>query len=237
MYVSVFLYGPTRSGKTLCASTFPRPIFIFPYGEGSDKVIAGRDVPKVHIGAPVADGGSGSAMRDMKAALEHLLALDQMPSTAHPGKSQLYDWGETVCTESLSHYAEKVILELTDNGAKEMEGKLWSKFNQHFMWLRDALFRLRAHRVLTALDTVKTKGDKIISGGVQINGQTAQLILASCDIVGHTEQRSMGVQGSVWTTHVNTIGVFPGGTRLQGMPNMSFDNFNFPEHIAPYLQQ
>lgn len=211
-YVSAFLYGPTRSGKTHICGTFPNPIFIFPHNEGSEKTVAHLDRPMVHV----------SSMGDMREALEFLIGLDQ--------QNRLHEWGQTVCVENLSHYAELVELELTNGGRDTME-KQWGKFNQHFTWMRDALFRLRAHRVLTALSRTKTKGDQIIGGGVQIHGQTADLVMASCDVVAYCEQPGNGL----WRAHCQQWKVFPGGTRLRGMPNATYDNFNFTAHIAPYL--
>ena len=83
-YLRFCFYGPTRSGKTTCCATFPRPIFIFPHNEGSKEVIRGRAYPLVEV----------STMEDMNEALDNLLAAQRGGTLA--------DWGNTVCIENLA---------------------------------------------------------------------------------------------------------------------------------------
>lgn len=208
-------YGPTRSGKTHLAATFPRPIFIVPQNEGSEEVIRGRDLPIKKI----------ASSAGMTATLHELLAFQR--------SGQLHQWGETVVVESLSHYSEIFEMELTNHGVGTMSGQ-WGKYGSHFVFMREVLWQLDAHVVFTALPAVKTdKGGGVLRAGVKLYGQPGDLLVSSCDLVGYCEQ----VAGNQFLCHVENYGPYPGGTRIKGMPNGIYQNFNFGEHIAPYLQQ
>lgn len=212
-FVSAFFYGALRSGKTELCASFPRPLFLIPRNENSDTTLRGRPITVRKI----------QSMRDMREAVEFLQARAQ--------DGTLRRWCDTICAESLTHYAEIVTLELTNGGLITMDGK-WGIFNQHFTWLRDALFSLPVHRVFTAIERVKTgKQGTVLAAGIAIPGQTAELLGGSCDILGYTERDGQGQ----YVLHCQTVGHFKAGTRIPGMPNLSFVNFKYDTHIAPYL--
>jgi len=208
-------YGDTRSGKTHIAATFPRPVFIFPKNEGSEEVIRGNDFGMAKV----------NSRAEMEARLQDLLAAQN--------SGRIREWGDTVVIESLSHYSELFTMELTDHGRQDMKGH-WGTYSAHFTYMREVLWQLDMHVVITGLANVKTdKNGSIIKAGFKLFGQPGDLIVSSCDLVGFCEQ----IPGPRWLCHVENYGKFPGGTRVRGMPNGCYENFNFAEHIAPYLQQ
>ena len=89
-----FFYGESGSGKTVNASSFPRPLFLVPQNEGSIATLRGRDIPYYEItdmGSPLQNGVGG-----MNRALDEVEALyneapDQFPF-------------DTTVIENLSHY-------------------------------------------------------------------------------------------------------------------------------------
>ena len=212
-HVSAFFYGKLRTGKTQICASFPKPLFLFPRNENSDTTVRGLPVTFRKIGS----------MEEMRQAVEFLQARAQ--------DGTIRDWCETVCAESLTHYAEIVSLELTNGGRDSMDGR-WGKFNQHFTWLRDALFSLPVHRVFTAIDRIKQGKQGAITGqGIAIPGQTAELLGGSCDILAYCERN---IQGE-YLVHLAPYMGFPAGTRIRGMPNGIYKDFRFDTCIAPYL--
>lgn len=208
-------YGPTGSGKTAIAASFPRPIFIIPQNEGSEETLRGLPIPVKKV----------NTSTEMVNTLHELLALHK--------SGHLHEWGETIIIESLSHYSELFEMELTNRGAGTMQGK-WGQYNSHFVFMREVLWQLDAHVVFTGLPMVKTdKNGSVIKAGVKLYGQPGELLVSSCEVVGYCEQ----IAGNQFLCHVENYGGYPARTRIRGMPNATYQNFNFGEHIAPYLQQ
>lgn len=212
---TVFLCGGTRSGKTEICTTFPNPIFIFPKNENSKATIRGRGFPYKEVGS----------MGELDAILEELQIWGQRGElTAN----------NTVCLESLSHYADIVLAEIQKQYAPKDGRQLWGRFGDHFARMRTILTSLPCNVVFTALDRKKTDNDQsIIAHDVQLGGREGGLLPASCDIVAFTEQ--LPINPPRWRAHVQQYGHFRAGTRLRGMPHGVYDNFNYPEHIKPYL--
>lgn len=212
----VFLYGHTRSGKTRIAATFPRPLFIFPKNENGEITLAGTGIPYVKV-----------ASRDeMNAALDELLAVHKA--------GRLREWADTIVVESLTHVARFVEMELTRSGARDMKGQ-WGYMDSFFKHLVDVLFQLDAHVVLTSLASIKAAKDgTILSAGPDMPGKSASIYASSADILGYCSQMSTG-QGSIYQTALIKQGEFDAGTRIPTMPPGIYQNFNYPQHIAPFV--
>jgi len=223
--VTCCFVGPTRSGKTQICATFPRPFFVFPANENSEETIRGVGFPFVRVstmGAPPTIPETTS----MDAILEQLLLW------ARQGK--LRDFCDTICFESLSHYGEIVEGEIRRVHKYRDGRQVWGAYAAHFARLREVAFQLGTHIVFTALDRYQTDSDgNIVKHQIRVSGREGELLPASCDVVGYCEQ--LPSSPPRWQTHIQRCGHFQAGTRLRGMPPGLYSNFNFTEHIAPYL--
>lgn len=219
--------GPERSGKTTIAASFPRPIFIFPYNEGGHVVLP-PGIPMIEVGSHmIKDAQTGVEIKHPRPVREHMLqALDQLLAWQAAGQFQ---W-ETVVVEQLSHYAELVSLELTDGGKTEMERADWGIYRAHLYQIRDRLWKLNCHIVITAHDKVRTVKDQVVGHTANIAGEAGKGLFTSCDAIGYCE---LGLD-ETHQVKFKRYGAFYGGTRIKGMLT-EYVNFNFPEHIAPHL--
>ena len=211
-FLRVFLMGSTRSGKTLGASTFPRPIFIVPPSEDSWKSLTGMGFPYVVLG----ETNPKQVLTDLRSVLD---AMKVAAGEAHAKKNPALfheRFGETVVVESLSHLGDAILTQITDSGRVQADRATWGVIRAHLLNLRDVVFSFPAHVVFTALTQIKTdeKGN-VVSAGPRISGQAAELIPSSCDLVGITEQTA-GVPPR-WQVHFQRFGPYDGGSRLRGM--------------------
>jgi hypothetical protein len=212
--------GPTRSGKTSVCASFPNPMFIFPKNEDSKTTLMGSGYPFVEVGS----------MRETEEVLEQLAQMQQ--AGAFVGQDR------TVIFENLSHYADIMESEITRGGVVDLD---WNKYKSHFKRIRDLLWSLSdCHVVVTALDNVKTdKRGNVVHHGPKVSGQSADTLVSSCTLVGYCDQEPATPDRlhSRWVVHTQTAGLFQAGTRIPGMPPGIHENFNFFQHIAPYLPQ
>src|SRR3979409_1439329 len=136
-----FLYGDSRSGKTRSAATFPRPIFLVPYNEQSITTLRGMDIAYYEI------TGQKGAVVDGAGGLEDVLLELENEYYASPDTFP-YD---TVVLESISHYADLAIEELTRSGKVFMDQGKWGQFLAHFRNIQGRLRKMQVHAVFTAL--------------------------------------------------------------------------------------
>lgn len=216
----VALVGPTRGGKTEICSTFPRPAFIFPRNEDSKTTLAGKNI-----------------LYKEWATVDQLNAiLDELEAWGRSG--DIHQMCDTICMESLSHGSDIIKAWATPRGVKgDLDEVVWNKYNAVFTRIRDVLWALPVHVVVTMLDKVKTdKRGNVIDHGPRIYGQSGDTLISSCSIVAYCEQEPAAPnQPPQWSAYVQRYGAFPAGTRLPGMPTGRYISFNFPDHIAPYL--
>lgn len=220
LMIRAALVGPTGSGKTRICSTFPNPKFIFPLNEDSKTTIMGTGLPFTEVGST----------NEMIAALQSLVAAN---AAGHFRGEE-----HTVCAESFSHYSELVEAEFTRGGATDLD---WSKYNAHFKQVRDLLWSLTdCHVVVSMLDHVKTdrKGN-MTSHEPKLVGRAATTFVSSCTLLAFCDQEPPTPfrNHPQWVAHTQQAGAFSARTRIPGMPPGIHPNFNFYEHIAPYLPQ
>lgn len=220
-WLRVFLFGPSRSGKTEIASTFPDPTFIIPYNEDSIETLRGRNYPYGVL-------GEEDPARVMN---ESEQALTKMKAAAMKGADNFHQtYGQTIVFESVSHYQSLVIAQL--EGFYKDNRQVYGAWYNHLMTVRDILWALPAHIIVTALDSIKTDDqNRVTDYGPMISGRGAKLFPSSCHIVGVTEQ----LGGPKFYCHLTTKNGYSAGSRLAGLPNKSYENFTYPDHIAPAL--
>lgn len=225
-WLRVFLYGPMRSGKTEQASRFPRPFLISPPNENGFQTLRGRDVPYFVPGQidPL------MTKREMEGLLQRfhydMMALNV---AADGGAAWRAKWGDTIIWDSVTHYADAVINELTVERDKngnpildpitgamqhdQSDKQTWGHLRTHLMNVRDILFRLPAHVIITTLDAVTTddKGN-VTWQGPRIPGAAGDLLPSSCEAVGYADC----VHGK-YVVHFQKVGKAEAGTRISGM--------------------
>lgn len=219
-----FLYGPSGSGKTTCAATFPRPVFIVPYNEQSITTLRGRDVPYYEL------VDMKSPLRGSRGGLTSILDELYNAYIEDPDKFPF----ETIVIESVSHYIDLVVDELSAGGTRQMDQRHWGAVLAHFRNTQSRLRNMQVHAVFTALsDLQKDKEGNITGGGPMVSGATAKKLPSACDVIGYCEYTSgaKNVSGR-YTTYFRDRGMFPARARFQGWP-AEMENFNFQqvEHL------
>lgn len=214
-----FLYGPTGSGKTTAASTFPRPIFIVPQNEGSIATLRGRDFPYyevVDMSSPL-KAGRGGMVR----------VLDQLEAAYNKDPDEFpFD---TIVIESLSHYADLCIEELTDGNVKPMDQYRWGRLTGHLRNLQKRLRQLEVHAVFTALETTDVLDNQVVIGKPMIQGQAAIKLPSACDVIGFMTASSG--EKAKHTMHLRPYKSYAARSRFP-LPS-KIENFNFAdvEHL------
>lgn len=223
--VRALFCGATRTGKTSISLSWPNPLIISPAHEGGLRIV---DAVPFHVTSIVCNGflPTGTAP-----ALE--VVAQQLEAAAANGRLLRADGSPvgTVILDSVSHFQAMLVRDLVGDGS--MDQQSWGRFLNAWQRVRQSLWRLPCHVVVTALDDIRTdQKQRVLSHGIKLSGQIATLLPAECDIIAYTEQE----QGNRFLAHVCRYGAFYGGTRLPGMSQQTYQNFNYPEHVAPYYQ-
>lgn len=221
--VHVFLYGSSGSGKTTAASKFPNPLFLVPANEQSIVTLRGSDFNYIEIGSQRAKGKK--CWTEMEDILDELLTVQK---TQGPEALPC----ETVVVESLSHYIDMMIEDMTNGGDVDMTFKHWGLIGTHLRHVQDMLRQLDVHAVFTALAKANTSaaGD-VVAGGPMLTGASAEKLPSACDVIGYCEMRPG--KPPIYNTHFQKHGIYAARTRFKEMP-ASVQNFSW-EHIEPYL--
>src|SRR5574341_1099406 len=125
-WVHFFLYGDTGTGKTRAASTFPMPLFFVPRGENSHLTLRGRDIDYVE----------GDTPAELEEALDALLVMNPNDLPC-----------ETIVCESMAHYIDLIIKDLTSDGKKPMDKGRWGKLGAHITRIQNKIRNLPVHCV------------------------------------------------------------------------------------------
>lgn len=221
-----FLYGPTGSGKTTNASTFPAPLFLVPKTENSQVTLKGLDFPYIEIvdlDSEIKDGRGG-----MNKVISELSTLYHKDPDSFPY--------ETIVIESVSHYSDLVVEALTNGGKNAMDQLRWGLFTSHFRHLHTVLRDMQVHVVYTALATVEEKsggGNSALVGGPLLSGASKVKLPASCDVIGYCEAYG-GKNMTGYRVHFQIKPPFEARTRFKKMPPV-VENFNFAD-VEQYLR-
>ena len=226
--VRAFLVGPARSGKTSIAIGFPNPLLISAADEGGARI---ADNLPFHVSTIECSGFQSGKGQNGQPALMDVLRWAQ--AEARNGTLRRADGSPvgTIIPDSLSHWESILIAEVCGKNGT-MDQQRWGLLLEVWKQFRAVLWSINAHVVLTCLDEVqKTKDGQIIGHGPALKGQICSLMPSECDILAYTEREFDGS----YVTYLCRHGMFTGGSRIAGMPNVAYPNFNFGTHIAPYL--
>lgn len=227
-----FLYGPTGSGKTRKAATFPRPLFIVPTNESShttllqlpqtfDYVIVGRDAAGVRV--PVRQH-MAQILSDLETRYQQMAHALQRGDEA--AADALFPW-ETVVIESLTHYCDLVVEDISKFGQQQMDQRGWGLLATHVRTIHDRLANLDVHVVYTSLDKVEQKGEganAAVMGKPNITGSLADKLPSACDVIAYCEMITTGQQQQkVFRTHFTRRAPFDARAR-----------FAFPDYVDDF---
>lgn len=230
-------YGPTGSGKTSAAATFPFPLFLVPAAEGSELTLADRDLPYVKLGL--------DANNNVVPVREHLNAVLTMLEVAQIKSRQLaargdddaaldaFPW-ETVVLESMTHLCAMLQDDISSNGKVKMDQQKWGIMSDFLRTVHTRLRNLDCHVVFTALAKVDGEEGSVVEGAPDITGKMARLLPSACDAIGYCETVDGGGKNApVYQVHFRQHRVYPARTRFKGVPGL-VKNFTF-EGILQYL--
>lgn len=233
-WARVWLYGPAGTGKTLGAAMFPRPFFVLVYNENSQTTLRGlsqalgQHFRYAILGTPTTAKADASphVREDFEQLCNALLEADSRGTLAE-------QFGETIVVDSMTHYNDLAIAEIVaDSKRKKMEQQEWGLLRNHYLHIRDVLWRLRTHVVFTSLSQVKTDAQQnVISAGPAVPGQGGDLLPSSCDALGFCETDLNGQR----VTHFRAFKNFPARHRYFGMTEGPILNHQLWAQMAPFL--
>lgn len=226
--VRVFFVGPSRSGKTSTAISFPNPLLVSAKGENGARI---ADNLPFHV-STLECGAFQSGIKGAEGpALMDVMRWCQAESRNRTFRRADGSPVGTLVVDSLSHFEWLLTNEITGPSGK-MEKQMYGVLLERWKDFLTAAWSLPVHVVLTCLDRVKTTPQGvIIEQGAALQGQISALLPSSCDITGFTEQEPDGR----FMTYICRRGYFTGGSRVAGVLNGEYQNFNFGAHIAPHL--
>jgi len=225
-WLRVWLFGPPGSGKTIAASTFPDPFFLTSHNEDSIKSLRG---------APIR---FATVIPNNDVRTEVLGFIDRLNSLAMTNLNQLRaEFGQTLVIDAFTHLQDSMISEIANlniNRASEkgkMDEPKWGLLRSYLLNLRDQLWRLPMHVIITSLESVSKAGQ----GGVAGAGAGTDRLASSCDALGYCDTDPSGTR----VVHFQKYGVFPARTRfgLQGMGPGPYRNSDLWSAFAPFLGQ
>jgi hypothetical protein len=216
-----FFYGPTGSGKTQLASTFPRPLFIVPQNEKSITTLRGFSFPYFEV------CDMNNTRLNPKTGVGGMMSVIDKIETLYRQSPDTFPF-DTIVIESLTHYSDLIQEQLTNGATKIMTQSDWGSLSSHLRTIQTRLRALDLHAVFTALDKTETSDDgKVVIGGPHLSGQLATKFPSACDVIGHCEVLR-GKDNDIYRVHFRQHKYFPARSRYRQIPSY-IDNFNFAD--------
>jgi len=217
------LYGPTGSGKTTAAATFPFPLFLVPASEGSELTLASMDVPYFKLGRDA--NNEPVRVREHLNAILTMLEQKQASARAYAAKGDedaaidAFPW-ETIVLESMTHLCAMLQDDISNNGTIKMDQQKWGLMSDFLRTVHTRLRGLDCHVVFTALAKVDGEEGSIVEGAPDITGKMARLLPSACDAIGYCEtvDGGGGKTPPTYRVHFRQHRVFPARTRFKGVP-------------------
>lgn len=228
-WLRVWLYGSSGSGKSLAAATFPKPHFLQPHNEDSVKSLRGLGAFTFTQLVP-----TGEVRSDLLGFADQLYTIAQ-----REGVAVLHEkFGQTLVIEAYTHFNDLIVSELASaamsNSGKDkgkMDEQKWGLLRAFILQLRDSLWRLPMHIVITSLARLTmTDRGTIVKGEPLGQGAGCELMASSCDAIGFCERDLQG-------RYVVDFGklLYTTRTRFFQMPPGPYPNFSLWSAFAPYL--
>lgn len=225
MWLRWFFHGATGSGKTHAAGTFPSPLFIVPANESSFYTLLGREesYDYIEVSNRVEMTQAVGYLETQHATMQRLLRKGK---EAEAYEAFPY---ETIVVESLSHYCELLVEDISRGGQQGMDQQAWGKLSSHLRGLHARLSKLDAHIVYTALSVDPDDKNKV--GKPMMTGKNATLVPAACDVIAYFEE----IPGSkksppIHRAHFRRTGNYIARSRIRGFP-ARVDDFHFDKLV------
>lgn len=197
-WTSWFFYGATGSGKTRAAATFPAPFFIVPQNEKSINTLRGMNVPYTEVFDRNSMFAALSWLENQYAAMQRALSQGKDEEA-----DRLFPY-QTIVVESISHYSDLVIEDLTNKGTKQMDYQQWGRLASHLRTIQNRLRAMDVHSIFTSLDQTNEDGTV---GGPLISGQTKVKMPSACDYIGYFEAVTVS-RKTAYNSHWRQYGKF-----------------------------
>lgn len=226
-YTHWWLYGATGAGKTTAAATFPKPLFLVPESEQSITTLAGGDFEYITITAM--EGKPNSRGYPMNAALAEIKSQYNAAASFF-GKddakaAELFPW-ETIVVESITHYTDMAINELSLKAGNDTFAK-WRLLGEHLNRIQIELRGIDAHCVFTSLAEVEKTEDRVLEGRPMVQSKARVKMPSACDVIAYME-----LKGTKRFTYFTKNGPWIARSRFCGLPDR-VENFDFGkiEHL------
>lgn len=228
-----FLYGDSGSGKTEALATFPKPLVILPKNEGSILTLRGRDVDYTEVGTRAE---MLAVLTMLETRYNQMLSLP--PSATKADLDKYFPW-QTIGVESLSHYCELLVEDISQRGHLKMDYSKWGELTGHIRTIHSRLRNLDVHIVYTSL----AKQDENGRGQPMMVGKSSAVTPSACDYLGYCEQTGGSARApATFRVHFNQYGVWPARARQSralresGTPAFPsiIEDFSF-DKVRPYL--
>lgn len=237
-WVRSWFYGGPGTGKTVLASCFPQPTFVQMANEDSVATLAGmpssRPVATLGVAPPNLGQDQPVPVReDMENLLNVLLAA--------AADGSLYErFGQTIVLDGFSYYNDMVIAEIAHrkitrgDAAGKMSDQKWGLLLQHFLHVRDVLWRLPMHVVITSFAKTKSRGSETLYAGPAVSGQAADLFPGSVGALGYLEVEVGTGRRVCWFTQRSQ---YPARCRYPGVPEGPIPNHEVWAYLSasPYF--
>ena len=229
-----WLYGPSGGGKTTAAAFFPSPFFVLVYNENSQTTLRGlgrmlgTSFNYVVIGAP--QQNVASALAQVQSDFEQLCNV-LLEAAASGTLTQRF--GESIVLDNMTHYNDLVVSEIAGGSSrKKMEKQEWGVLRNHYLHVRDVLWRLPAHIVFTSLASARTDASNtLVAAGPSVQGAGGELLPSSCDALGYCDTDLQGQR----VVHFKQQGRFPARHRYPGMTDGPIPTHQLWPTMAPFL--
>lgn len=200
-------YGPSRTGKTAFAATFPRPLFLSDQSEGGWETIRHLDRARFYEPDKVPEVW---AIPDAQSMFESLAEIRAMLA-ADPTR-----YG-TVVIDSLSFYADSYFAQLQASVGKTTDSwKLYQNLADHIRVLMIQFHTLPVHVVWICLESPAGEGEQ--TGGISLPGQSARKAPARCDFWFYHRTFTERVGAApIYEVRTRRFGQFPCGGRDGGI--------------------
>lgn len=228
-----FFYGPTGSGKTTAAATFPAPLFLVPAAEGSELSLSGRDIPFIKLGRD-AQGEAVPIRQSLDGALtelerRHAEMRRALAANDANKADEVFPW-QTIVLESMTHLCAMLQDDISQNGKIKMDQQRWGIMSDYLRSLHTRLRALDCHVIFTALAKVEGE-DANVEGAPDVPGKMSRLLPSACDAIGFCETIDAGPKSKpVYRVHFRQHRVYPARTRFKGIPP-HVDDFTFAQVV------
>jgi len=234
-YARCWFYGPPGTGKTVLAACFPEPCLINVANEDSIATLRGmpQDRPYAIIGVAPQNLRQDQPV-PIRADLEQLLnAL--LAANAEGVLHQRF--GRTIVFDGFSYYNDMCIAEIAhgkmtrgDTPGKMTDQK-WGVLRAHYLNIRDVLWRLPMHVVITSFAQTRSRGNEILYAGPYLAGSAAELLPGSVGALGYLETEPSG-RRVCW---FQQRGQYPARCRYPGVSTGPIPNHEVWSHLAASL--